>query len=155
MPKFKNLEHMESYIQATHRNKAIKQWCKDNNFSSFDEAYSRMKNEKPEWYSELEKSFISKLIIEKYFIDKQDQEYLTKTKDIARKSEPNTRRAKPVICVETGTEFNSINAAARWLNHKRTQDISDCCYGIIDNVKGFHFMFKEKVLFKETSHDSI
>jgi hypothetical protein len=143
MPRFKNLEHMEAYVQAIYRNKTIKQWIKDNKFSSLDEVYSRMKDEKPEWYEELEKSFPSRLMIERYFTDRQYEEYLVKSRAIARNGEPNTREAKPVICLETGTEFKSINTAARWLNHKRTHDISDCCYGIIDNVKGYHFKFKE------------
>lgn len=39
-----------------------------------------------------------------------------------------------------GMEFMSINKAAEYF-HVRSQDVSDCCYGVIKSIDGYHFKF--------------
>ena len=59
----------------------------------------------------------------------------------AKEGIPKDRRPKPVRCLNDKREFPSINKAAEYYNIRRTQDISDCCYGVIGNVRGLSFEF--------------
>ena len=137
----KNIRNFDAYLDAIERNKEIKQWCKEKQFSSFEDAFECMKVEKPDWYEALNKSIQSRLVVERHFLSIEKEKDLIRKRAVARNGQPNTRKAKAVICLDNGMKFKSINQAAKWLNHKRTHDISDCCYGIIDSVKGYRFKF--------------
>lgn len=49
---------------------------------------------------------------------------------------------RPVICLETGTEYPSATAAAAALNLHRSA-VSSCCLGIRKHTQTLHFKFKE------------
>ncbi len=132
----------EAYKSAVERNKKIIEWIKEKGFSTFSDSVIAMGKEKPEWFEAVVNSPGTMRKIHDYFNGKRREAKKREARAIARNGEPNTRKAKPVICVDNGMEFSSINKAAEWLDHKRTQDISDCCYGIIESVKGYHFRFK-------------
>lgn len=53
---------------------------------------------------------------------------------------PKSGKRKPVICIDNGMEFTSINKAAEYFN-VRSQDVSDCCYGVIKSIDGKRFKF--------------
>ena len=59
----------------------------------------------------------------------------------AKEGKPNNRKPKKVRCLDDGLVFPSINKTAEHYGIRRTQDISDCCYGVIGSVKGLHFEF--------------
>ena len=132
-----------NYLYAKSRNQHIWEWCKENKYTSFEEAYEVIKKLHPEWYEDLEQSPTSKQVLINRFEQRNYDLKLTKARAIARGGDVKKGKAKPVICIDNGMEFTSINKAAEWLNYKRTHDISDCCYGIIDNVRGYHFKFKD------------
>lgn len=72
-------------------------------------------------------------------IDRRNEQ--AKRSKAAKSGIPNTRKAKPVRCLDDGKEFKSINQCAAYYGIKRTQDVSDCCYGVLISVYGHHFEF--------------
>lgn len=136
-------DHYYNYAAAVLRNIEIKKWCKEQDFQDFDILMETMRTEKPEWYASFNNSTMSKIQLINWFLDRMYEEKIKQARKIARGGKPNTRKAKPVICLDNGMEFGRINQAAKWMGYKRTHDISDCCYGIISDVRGFHFRFKE------------
>lgn len=138
-------EQAYKYAKGVQRNEAIRHLCIELGINTFDEMLEYLKEKKPEWYDDLRKSAISRIYLELWFGEREIQ----KARKEARGGQINNRKAKPVVCVDNGMEFRSINQAAAWLKHKRTHDISDCCYGIINNVNGFHFRFKEDIISEE------
>lgn len=127
---FKSLLRTVNYGKATDRNKQIEQWMIENNYS-FDEALDRIPKEKPEWLGIITSP--KSLMV----LRRREQERLSKK---AKGGIPNTRKRKPVICIDNGMEFTSINKAAEYFN-VRSHDVSDCCYGVIKSIDGKHFRF--------------
>lgn len=64
------------------------------------------------------------------------------SKDIRRKrsTEQRTRIGRPVLCVETGTVYNSLVEAAE-ANRLLGADIGNCCRGKLKTTGGFHWKF--------------
>jgi hypothetical protein len=57
-----------------------------------------------------------------------------------KKAAPKLR--KPVVCVETGIQFESAGVAAKMTSVSRC-NISRCCTGSLETAGGFHWIFKE------------
>ena len=119
-----------NYGKAKDRNKQIEQWMIENNYS-LNEALDRIPEEKPEW-SGIFTSPKSLILLKR-----REQERLSKK---AKEGIPKTGKRKPVICIDNGMEFTSINKAAEYFNI-RSHDISDCCYGVLNSIDGKHFKF--------------
>ena len=138
------LQRTFEYAKAVNRNDDIKKWCREENIRELDVFLSKLKEEKPELYAQFRKSVGSLQVFLRYFANLKKEDILKEKREQARGGKPASRKAKAVICTDNNMEFKSINKAAEWLGHKRTHDISDCCYGIISNVKGYHFRFKNE-----------
>ncbi len=111
------------------------QWCQENNYDIL-EGLTKIPGDKMYWFEAIYKS--PKAL--RMLCDKQRNERSKKAKE----GKPNTRRPKPVRCLNDKREFPSINKAAEFYGMKRTHDISDCCYGVIGNVRGLSFEFIER-----------
>ena len=126
----KSLLRTVNYGKAKERNQQIEQWMIENNYSLAD-ALEKIPEEKPEW-SGIFTSPKSLIVLRR-----REQERLSKK---AKEGIPKTGKSKPVICIDNGIEFTSINKAAEYFN-VRSQDVSDCCYGVIKSIDGKHFKF--------------
>ena len=126
----KSLLRTVNYGKAKDRNQQIEQWMIENNYSLAD-ALEKIPEEKPEW-SGIFTSPKSLIVLRR-----REQERLSKK---AKEGIPKTGKSKPVICIDNGIEFTSINKAAEYFN-VRSQDVSDCCYGVIKSIDGKHFKF--------------
>ncbi len=115
---------------AKEREKKFYQWCKDNNLSvseGFEKALDM---------PEFKGVGMTPASVKRLY--RMEQAELSKK---AKEGKPNSRKPKAVRCVDNGMEFPSINKAAEYFGITRTHDISDCCYGVIGNVRGLHFEF--------------
>lgn len=121
-----------TYEAAKERNLKFYQWCKENGFS-VNEGLSQVSN-MPEF---------SDILMSPGSINRlYDMERAEASKK-AKEGKPRNRKPMPVRCTDNGMEFPSINKAAAYFGIKRTHDVSDCCYGVIGNVRGYHFEFIE------------
>ena len=120
-----------AYKYAKIRNEEFYQWCKDNGYSVF-EGLDKIPKDRDDW----EEILMSPKSVE-YLLRRERSEESKKVKE----GIPNTRKRKPVRCINDGMEFSSINKAAEYYGIRRTHDISDCCYGVIGNVRGLSFEF--------------
>ena len=49
-------------------------------------------------------------------------------------------KARKVICVETGDEFESVSFAAKWVNRTATH-VTACCRGRVPHCGGYHWRY--------------
>ena len=82
-----------------------------------------------------------KKIIEKRPVIKKDRHRSAEVRK--RMSEAQVKTKKPVICIETGIEYESMKAAARATGTEVTQ-IGRVCSGKIQTKKGYKFKWLEK-----------
>ena len=131
---------LNPYEFAKERNEEFYSWCKENNYSVV-EGLSKIPEDKQYWetISESIKSFNLILNWEEY--DRRNEQSERSKK--VRAGIPNTRKPKPVRCLDDGKEFASINKCAAYYGIKRTHDVADCCYGVLKSVYGHHFEFIE------------
>ena len=129
----------EAYSNSIGKMAQIRKYCDENNIDDFATLLDRCKEEKPEWLKTI-RGYGGMNAMITYFRRKRVAQ---KHKEAMKNEPPNNRKAKPVICVDNGLEFRSINAAAKWVGVAHTQMIADCCRGVIDNVRGYKFRFKE------------
>ena len=122
---FKSSLRTVNYGKAKDRNKQI-----ENNYS-LSEALDKIPEEKPEWLGIITSPKSLSVL------KRREQERLSKK---AKEGIPKSGKRKPVICIDNGMEFTSINKAAEYF-HVRSHDVSDCCYGVIKSIDGYHFKF--------------
>ena len=108
------------------------EWCQENNYDIL-EGLTKIPDDKMYWFEAIIKSRNALRML----CDRQRAEKSKKAKE----GIPKDGRPKPVRCLNDNRKFPSINKAAEYYNIRRTQDISDCCYGVIGNVRGLSFEF--------------
>lgn len=140
------IRNSEAYFKAVGRMDEIRQYCDDNNINDFETLVEKIVIEKPEWINTINRAGTI-AALGRYFNRKETRQ---KHKEVMSKEPPNNRRPKSVICLDNGKEFKSINAATRWLGIQHSQMVSDCCRGVISNVRGYRFAFKEDLDKSET-----
>lgn len=117
----------------------IKKYCKEHQIYEFYQLMDVVCDEdKTDWFKILKKSYAIREINQYLGWQRRGKRH----KEAMVGEPPNRRIAKPVVCLDNGMEFKSINEATRWLGIKRSHDIADCCRGVISNVRGYHFVFK-------------
>lgn len=127
-----------SYEAAVIRNKEFYDWCKSKGLSVLD-GMEQIPDDKPSWKN----ISISSLTLMLKWEERDFRNEMSRRSKEVKKGIPNTRKPKPVRCTDDGMEFSSINKCAQYYGIRRTQDISDCCYGLYTKVYGRHFEFIE------------
>lgn len=133
------IRNKDAYKKSIGTMDEIRKFCNENNINDFADLLEGIKD-KPKWLKAVMK-YGGWAAMRKYFYRK---EIARKHKEAMKDAPPNNRRPKPVVCINNGMEFRSINAAAKWAGVAHTQMISDCCRGVINNVRGLRFRFKDK-----------
>lgn len=143
MPK----RNMKAYMEALKLYSQIKEWCSKNEIKDFDLMMERLKTDKPEWYDKISCRPNALTYFLNYFNRLNQYNYVTEERKQGRIKNrgdiPHKGKAAPCICVETSKEFPSFRQAGIWLGVDGTA-ISDCCYGVRDSIKGYHFKLAEK-----------
>ena len=134
-----HIRNVDAYIDSIGRMDEIRKYCDDDNISDYATLFKMVQKEKPEWKKTITGRGALKAL-DKYFYRKQ---VTIQHKEVMKDVPHHTGVAKPVICIDNGMEFKSINAAAKWVGIAHSQMIADCCRGVISNVKGYKFVFKE------------
>lgn len=129
---------LNPYEFAKERNEEFYGWCRANNYSIF-EGLDNIPKGKEYWETIIESPKSLNMLIKWEEIDRRNEQ--AKRSKAVRAGIPNTRKAKPVRCLDDGKEFKSINQCAAYYGIKRTHDVSDCCYGVLISVYGHHFEF--------------
>lgn len=134
----------ETYIKGIERVNEIREYCKENNITDYFTLYERCSEERPHWLRTLQRP----AVIRMFQRDFSRAELVAKRKEVMKKEGPNTRRARPVRCIETGEVFKTLTAAAEFVGVKNTRDISDVCRGLTKSIRGYHFEYVT-----ETDHE--
>ena len=134
------IRNVDAYIDSIGRMDEIRKYCDDNNIDDYATLYEVVQKEKPEWKRTITGRGAIKAL-DRYFYRKQVE---ITHKEVMKDVPHHTGVARPVICTDNDMEFKSINAAAKWVGIQHSQMIGDCCRGVIDNVRGYHFKFKEE-----------
>lgn len=127
----------EAYIKGFERVNEIREYCKENNITDYFTLYERCTEERPQWLRTLQRP----AVIRMFQRDFSRAELVAMRKEVIKKEGPNTRRARPVRCVETGEVFKTLSAAAEFVGVKNTRDISDVCHGLTKAIRGYHFEY--------------
>lgn len=130
----------EAYSNSIGRMDEIRKYCDDNDINDYATLFEMVQKEKPEWKKTITGRGALKAL-DSYFYRKQ---VALQHKEVMKDVPHHTGVAKPVVCTNNGMEFRSINAAAKWVGIAHSQMIADCCRGVINNVKGYTFRFKDQ-----------
>ena len=129
----------EAYQAACNRNQEIIDWCEKHQVFSFSDLVRNGGDMKPEWLKHLDNSLDSQIfIIRHLFYAKEKFEIAEARKRIF--GDRKKRTILPCFCVETGTYYKSVREAARDA-HVMPEDITKCCLGLQDTVKGNHYSY--------------
>lgn len=138
--------NMRAYIETVELYSKIKEWCSENDIRNFDLMMEKLKTEKPEWYDRVSSRPNAMAYFLSYFNRLNKYDHVTEARKqgriINRGEVPHKGKAAPCICMETSEKFPSFRQAGIWLGVDGTA-ISDCCYGVRDSVKGYHFRLAE------------
>lgn len=135
------MDHNDVFSES--RLKQIIKFCKENDIDNYYDLAKYCADNKNEWIRTISSVGGYRAMVSFFKREKWRKLQDEKRKEIMAAEGPNTRKPRAVICTDNGMEFSSINKAASWIGIKKTQMISDCCRGIISNVRGYHFRFKE------------
>ena len=148
--------HSNHYSEVVSENRLnrIRRFCKENEIDNYFDLAKYCASHNPDWLRTIT-SFGGRRAMMQFF----EREEWRKIQDEKRKKimaaeGQNTRKPRAVICTDNGMEFSSINKAAAWLGIKKTQMVSDCCRGIVPNVRGYHFQFKAAIPNTDTEEKS-
>lgn len=131
------------YEQAVLMNKEILDWCKDNGVNPVKDFLAILEKENPEWAASLSKRRSKSLAyIMGQFANACYYERYLEGKSKALNGDTRVRR-HPCICKETGAHYRSFREAAREMD-LNSNDIRRCCYGALENIKGYHFVLAEE-----------
>lgn len=131
--------NVDKYIEGCERMNAIRAYCKEHEIYDYSTLMDIAMTEKPEWVHTLQGYGAIKAMRLYFRSACRERDH----KKAMENAGPNRRIAKVIVCTDNGMEFKSINAATKWVGIKRSHEIADCCRGVIDNVHGYHFRFKE------------
>lgn len=131
------------YEQAVLMNKEILKWCKDNGVNPVKDFLTILEKANPDWAVFLSKRRSRSLsyIMDRFANECYHERYLA-SKSKALNGDTKVRR-HPCICKETGSHFRSFSEAAREMD-LNSNDISLCCYDMLENVNGYHFVLAEE-----------
>lgn len=141
-------------VVAENRMKQIREFCKENGIDNYFDLVEYCKENNPEWLKTIMSNGGCRAMVKFFEREEWSKIQDEKRKKIMAAEGPNTRKPRAVICTDNGMEFSSINKAAAWLGIKKTQMVSDCCRGIVPDVRGYHFQFKEAFPSTDTEEKS-
>lgn len=129
----------EAYLEAKKDYEQMEAFCDANGIKSFDDLFVYCSKNNAKWLKRLTSTGGIRRM-SSYF---KRIQILDKHKEAMAGETGRNTKARVVICTDNGMVFSSINKAAEWAGIKHTQEISDCCRGVIRSVRGYHFKFKE------------